>query len=155
METRKRPCDQCPWRRDVPAGQFPAERYVKLRETTGERGAEAAFDAPLFGCHKSTDEHELPCAGWLAAVGYDSIRVRMLLAAGEIPMEAMDPGDDWPPLFDSYREMAATQGGDGPGESFCLERGCRAFGQPQTVTPGYPCPTCGRGTMKAIERRTR
>lgn len=109
---RKRPCEECPWRRDTPPGQFPAERYEALRNTSGSRGNEVAFDAPMFGCHKSADGNEIACAGWLAVVGYEHLGVRLALMDHRLPPEAMSPGEDWPDLFDSYAEMAAAQGAD-------------------------------------------
>jgi hypothetical protein len=113
VNCRKRPCAECPWVRDTPSGQFPAERYVALRHTTGDPGREAYLGAPMFACHKSTEANTMPCAGWLASVGYESLTVRMLLISGEIPKDAMQPGDDWPELFESYPEMAEAQARSG------------------------------------------
>lgn len=105
----KRPCRECPWRRDTPPGQFPACRYGALRNTSGRRGAEAGVDQPWFACHMSPEGGEYACAGWLASVGLEHLGVRVALAAGRLPATAVSPGADWPPLFDSYEEMAATQ----------------------------------------------
>lgn len=154
MNTRKKPCEQCPWRKDTRRGQFPAERYDQLADTTGSPGAEAGIGAPIFGCHKSSEEEPMPCAGWLAAVGYESLTVRLALSNGSIRPEALEPGDDWPPLFESYEEMRAAQGGTGGTWSMCATKGCRAYMTPQTVTPGFPCPTCGRGEMVAVDDDT-
>lgn len=112
MIVRKRPCAECPWVKTTDPGQFPRERYDALAHTTGQRGREAPLFAPMFACHKSADGKEMPCAGWLAAVGYESLTVRYYLAQNEIPKSAMAPGDDWPELFSSYTEMADRQAGD-------------------------------------------
>lgn len=109
MNVRKAPCAECPWRRDTPSGQFSAERYEALRGTTGRPGNEVGFHAPLFACHKSTEADALPCAGWLAAVGVESLKVRLLVISGDIPASALRPGDDWPELFDSYDAMERAQ----------------------------------------------
>lgn len=37
---RSFPCAECPWRRDVPPGQFTAERFEALRVSAGAPGAE-------------------------------------------------------------------------------------------------------------------
>lgn len=103
------PCRECPWRRDTPAGQFPACRYEQLENTTGTTGAEAGLDAPLFACHKTAEGREQACAGWLAVVGRGHLGVRLAVATGRLPGAALDPAEDWPDLFDSYTEMAATQ----------------------------------------------
>jgi hypothetical protein len=105
MNCRKRPCEECPWRKDTPAGQFPPERYVALRNTTGSPGQEAGIQAPMFACHKSSDDETMPCAGWLASVGHYHLGVRIHLAQGAIPPEAMEPDDDWPELVESYEEL--------------------------------------------------
>lgn len=102
---RKEPCAECPWRRDVPSGQFSRRRYEAMAETTGERGKEAALDAPIFACHKSLEGQRMPCAGWLASVGADSLAVRLAVAMGRVPAEALSPGSDWPELIASYREL--------------------------------------------------
>jgi hypothetical protein len=61
----------------------------------------------MFACHKSAEGNEIACAGWLAVVGYENITVRLLLATGDLTMP--EPDETWPPLFDSYDEMASTQ----------------------------------------------
>jgi hypothetical protein len=63
----------------------------------------------MFACHKTPEGREMACAGWLAAVGEENITVRYMVCLGEIPAEALRPGDDWPVLFDSYRELEETQ----------------------------------------------
>lgn len=102
---RRRPCAECPWVKATPPGQFSRERFEALRATTGEPGNEAPLGSGLFACHKSAEGKELPCAGWLAAVGHFHIGIRLMLARGEIPAESMEPGDDWPELHESYDEM--------------------------------------------------
>lgn len=146
MKARPRPCQQCPWRKDVEPGQFPADRYERLRCTTQD----TTLTSPMFGCHKSSEDAPLPCAGWLAAVGLESLPVRLSLAVGALPPEAVQRGDDWPELWGSYEEMMVAQGGPENTWSVCLMEGCHSHAVPQTVTPGHPCPTCGRGEMVAV-----
>lgn len=110
MKVRTRPCVECPWRRDVPPGQFPASRYAELACTTGQPGAEAPLEAPMFACHMTAEGREKPCAGWLAVAGRQHLGVRLAVAVGAIPGRLLDPGDDWPALFGSYEEMATRQG---------------------------------------------
>jgi hypothetical protein len=110
---RRRPCAQCPWRRDVEPGQFPAERYEALAATSGKRSAEAGITAPMFACHKSPERREEACAGWLAAVGWNHLGVRVAVHLGRLPECALTPGEDWPELFTDYEDMAATQAGEG------------------------------------------
>lgn len=106
---RAYPCNECPWRRSTPPGQFPGTRYDTLRNTSGTRGAEAALNAPLFACHKTAEGQEQACAGWLAAVGAGHLGVRLAVIQGRLPATALQPGEGWPELFDTYDEMADTQ----------------------------------------------
>lgn len=105
--TSRPPCRECPWVRDTPPGQFPPARYEALRGTTGSPGREAPFGSAMFACHKAPEGEEFYCAGWMAAVGYENLTVRVLLARGKIPREAMEPGEDWPALHESYEALLA------------------------------------------------
>lgn len=58
---------------------------------------------------EAADGRELPCAGWLAAVGYFHVGIRLLAARGEIPVEALRPGADWPELHETYEEMVEAK----------------------------------------------
>lgn len=107
---RRRPCAECPWRRDTPPGQFPADRYAALASTSGAPGAEALLDAPMFACHKTAEGQEQACAGWLAVVGAYHLGVRLAVATGRLAPETLRPTPGWPPLFESFQQMAATQG---------------------------------------------
>lgn len=102
---RKMPCPECPWVRAVASGQFSTERFKAMKETTGEPGKEAPLDAPIFACHKSHEGQRMPCAGWLASVGFYSLAVRLAVAMGKLPGAALSPGEDWPDLISSYEEL--------------------------------------------------
>jgi hypothetical protein len=102
------PCDECPWRVTAEPGRFPACRYEDLAATAGDAG----IYSPMFGCHKGapgTDE-DLGCAGWLAIAGREHAGVRLAVAMGRLPIEALLPGGNWPELYGSYAEMAAANG---------------------------------------------
>jgi hypothetical protein len=109
LPRRRYPCAECPFRMDTQPGQFPACRYDALRETAGAPGAEASMTAPMFACHKSPEGREEACAGWLAVCGIEHLGVRLAVLTGQLEPEHLRPGDDWPPLFASYEEMAAVQ----------------------------------------------
>lgn len=112
LPRQKRPCVNCPFRRDVEPGEFPTGRYEALRETCrNEDTVQAPFDAPMFACHKSPHGSEFACAGWLAVEGLNHLRVRLALATGELPPESVQPAADWPDLYRDYDEMAAAMGG--------------------------------------------
>lgn len=104
------PCGQCPWRRDQPAGRFPAERYAALRNTSADEDGSAPLGAPLFACHKTCEGREIACAGWLAVEGAGHVRVRLAVVQGDLDEAALAPGADWPALFGSFDEMARFNG---------------------------------------------
>ena len=106
---RRRPCAECPWRRDVAPGQFTRERFDALADTAGSPGEEAPLGAPMFACHKSPVGAEDACAGWLAVSGVEHMGVRLAIASGRLDPQVLDAPEDWPILFDSFDEMAHTQ----------------------------------------------
>lgn len=101
-----RPCANCPWRRDSPAGEFTADRYQALRATAGRPGREAGLAAPVFACHKTEPGSDRACAGWLAVAGIEHLGIRLAITLGRLPASVLRPGENWPELFASYDEMA-------------------------------------------------
>lgn len=106
---RKYPCGECPWKQDAESGRFPASRYEALSVTSGDG---VPIDAPMFGCHKGEPGTgaDLACAGWLAVAGREHPAVRLAVALGRLPADALDPGANWPDLYKSYAELAAANG---------------------------------------------
>lgn len=96
------PCAECPWRKDVPPGRFPPERYVALRRT-----AQQGFGNPIFACHKTSEGQDNACVGFLLVEGDQNFQVRMAIIRGRLdPTRLKSPY----PLFGSYAEMAAANG---------------------------------------------
>jgi hypothetical protein len=116
------PCTDCPWRTDVEPGQFEQHRFAQLKRTSEQPEVVSPADfltQPMFACHQTQEGREQACAGWLVvAARTGNLRIRIALARRELPLEAVEPGAGWPPLFSSYEEMAAAQGrpDDGLGE---------------------------------------
>ena len=107
---RSRTDSGCPFRRDTEPGEFPACRYEALERTVGSDDAPVMPWEPIFACHKTDDGREETCAGWLAVCGHHHLAVRIAVIKGDLPPEALRPGDGWPELFGSYAEMAEQQG---------------------------------------------
>ncbi|GAA1978314.1 DUF6283 family protein [Kitasatospora viridis] len=110
---RRYPCNECPWKRETEPGQFTAERYELLRNTSEQievTSMEDIVSQPMFACHKSPEGDEEACAGWLAVEGHQHIGIRLAVATGRIPAQALRPGEGWPELFDTFEEMAERQG---------------------------------------------
>jgi hypothetical protein len=74
-----------------------------------ERNPPASLDASLFACHKSPEGREEACAGWLATVGIEHLGVRVAVATGQLPAEALAPGENWPDLHETYDEMVEAK----------------------------------------------
>lgn len=100
---RKTPCDQCPWRRDLPTGVFPAKAF-KLSAPT-------SYDAAMssFACHMSgMEKGGATCAGFLLSYGaIHNIAVRIAQATRGLRLEEVSSPY---PLFNTYREMAVANG---------------------------------------------
>jgi hypothetical protein len=96
---RRSPCEECPWRRDVPIGAFPAEAY--------RHSARTAYDmsSHVFSCHMSGAERLATCAGFLLKGAGHNLSVRMARSEGR----CLDVSSD-APLYDNYREMAMANG---------------------------------------------
>lgn len=105
MKRVRRPCDACPWRKDAQPGRFDVERWESLQASSpAPYGPE--FGSPLFACHKTPEDGERACAGWLASVGHTHPAVRFAIMLGDMPEAALEPGEDWPDLHETFRETA-------------------------------------------------
>lgn len=112
---RRFPCAECPVRCDNaanPRSKFPASRWEVLEKTFRDAdGYGADIDQELFGCHEGEPGTgaDLLCAGWAAAFGDASARLRILIAFGQVPAMVLDPDQRWPELYQDWDEMVAAQ----------------------------------------------
>lgn len=123
IEPPSRPCASCPWSRTTPPGQFSLERYEALRATVGSPGHEIKPGEPLFSCHKAAEGKERPCAGWLVAVGWHHLTVRLWVTLGRLRPDALRAKPGWPELFYDYDELVAVQAAP-------AGRACQLDGEP-------------------------
>ena len=103
---RIRPCDECPWRKDVAVGRFAPERFVALARTVA-RGAAHQVGQPVFACHKSHEGKDVVCAGFLLVDGGQNFTVRLALFQRRFDPAKLEATG---PLYASYAEMAAANG---------------------------------------------
>ncbi|WP_436220433.1 DUF6283 family protein [Acidovorax sp. LjRoot118] len=107
--TLTQPCPSCPWRLDQGAQDIPEFSLAKAQELVAtcpnERGHGPDFGAALFACHQSKSGSEIPCAGWLAAVGHAHPHVRLAVLHGRLAPGALETGPGWPPLHDNYGQV--------------------------------------------------
>lgn len=113
MKRVKRPCDECPWRKDCEPGRFAPERWAALADSSSdERGMGPSFATcsttgapqppPLFACHKAPEGGERACAGWLAVEGANHPQVRLKVMTGGLDVCALTPGEGWPDLHPDF-----------------------------------------------------
>jgi hypothetical protein len=100
-----RPCESCPYRRDVPSGIWDAEEYAKLPDYD----AETAYQAPgLFQCHQQDGRL---CAGWVAVHNMEHcLALRLGVLSGAVDETDVDAIVDYRtdvPLFASGADAAA------------------------------------------------
>lgn len=103
LTTHKRPCSDCPWRRDAPVGHFPPDAFQRL--------AASAYDMErtIFQCHDTKDDKPVVCAGFLERGADHNLTVRLAYMAGDIaPLDRSGNLD----LYDDYKEMAIANGVD-------------------------------------------
>ena len=100
---RHEPCAECPWRRDVPTGHFPPERFLALAHT--------AYDCSFvqFACHLSAENSPRTCAGFLLRGAEHNLAVRIKKSLSQIDPACLR---ETTPLYDSYRQMAVANGVD-------------------------------------------
>ncbi|MCI3277017.1 DUF6283 family protein [Streptomyces cylindrosporus] len=104
-----RPCDSCPYRRDVPSGVWSHEEYEKLR-----RYDAATPEQPpgLFQCHQADADGSIRriCAGWAGChSGEGLLGLRLALFEDRIDAETFRAAAHYRspvPLFDSGTEAA-------------------------------------------------
>lgn len=101
LTAHKRPCPNCPWRRDAPVGHFPPEAFQRLAASAYD------MDRMIFQCHDTTPENPVVCAGFLERGATHNLTVRLAYMNNEI--EPMDRSGGVE-LFEDYREMAIANG---------------------------------------------
>jgi hypothetical protein len=108
------PCDECPIRADNadnPKSKFPAHRWAELSASVRRDGCDPGLHTPMFGCHKGAPgtNADLACAGWLARFGADHLQVRLAVITGHLPATALQPGENWPPLHETWDDVVSAQ----------------------------------------------
>ena len=104
---RRKPCGNCPFRKEAPLAHWHPEEYLmlsRLERTEGDFSTSATF-----GCHKDVNEpppEREPCVGWLLHQrenGVPSIQLRLKLAM--VP-EALAQFNESEPAGPQYETIA-------------------------------------------------
>jgi len=95
---RPKPCDSCPYRRDVPSGLWAESEYVKLPEYDGP-----THEQPIavFHCHQADGT---VCAGWAHHADINTLALR--LNWRHVDVRAICAYQSPVPLFASGAEAA-------------------------------------------------
>lgn len=114
----RRPCAECPWRKDAKVGAFPAEAF--------RHSARTAYDAAMsqFACHMAGVEPGATCAGFLLRNADNNLGTRIAVATGRVDPSQVSSDVE---LYGSYREMAEANGvaPDDPALAQCRANGER------------------------------
>ncbi len=100
---RRRPCAECPFRKDRPRRAFPAEAF--------RHSARTAYDMAetTFACHMGGIEKPQTCAGFLLSRdAQHNMMLRMRAAAGQYDWRSVSAGGL--KLYPSYYAMAVANG---------------------------------------------
>lgn len=103
-----RPCNSCPYRRDVPSGVCDVQDYEKLRAYDLDIGEQPP---EMFQCHRADAESHLGriCAGWVGCHGRELLALRLGLLRGRISEATFKAAVAYRspiPLFESGAEAA-------------------------------------------------
>ncbi|MEU2558465.1 DUF6283 family protein [Streptomyces longispororuber] len=105
-----RPCESCPYRRDVPAGIWASEEYEKLRRYDADTPEQPTG---VFQCHQADADSDTRriCAGWLGCHGgTELLALRIAVLDGRIDSSTYRAAADYEspvPLFSSGGAAAA------------------------------------------------
>ncbi|MFD5624181.1 DUF6283 family protein [Streptomyces yangpuensis] len=104
-----RPCESCPYRRDVPAGIWAGNEYEKLRRYDADTPAQPPR---VFQCHQTDADNDSRrvCAGWAGCHDGDSLlALRLAVLQGRVDSATYRAVVDYTspvPLFSSGGEAA-------------------------------------------------
>ncbi|WP_347956120.1 DUF6283 family protein [Gordonia aichiensis] len=112
-----RPCQSCPYRRDVPAGVWDESEYAKLRRYDADT---ADQPTAAFQCHQydAGDTESRLCAGWVGCHGGELLALRLAATTGvlaEVDIEATFDYQSTVPLFESGAAAADHGVSEAPG----------------------------------------
>lgn len=151
----QRPCESCPYRRDVPAGIWASEEYAKLRRYDAETPGQPTG---LFQCHRTGADAPIRriCAGWVGChEAEDLLALRLAVLDGSIDGTTYRTVVDYVspvPLFPSGSDAAAhgEAGIHAPAEQArrLIDKITRA--RNDLVQPGLPRSSPSRSTTSPL-----
>jgi hypothetical protein len=107
-EAVRRPCADCPWRRDAPRGHWDPAHFTAIYRSCQDDGI------GMMLCHHATKlpepaRGELLCQGWVRVIGTAAIGVRLAFLRGLVTgAELVDRAG--PALFKTFDAMLRANG---------------------------------------------
>ena len=100
---KRKPCDNCPWRKDAPPGHWDPAHFRDIWRNCQDDGH------ALMLCHKSkpAEKIEIPCAGAVVVLGFKSIGIRIAALRGKLDVDAYASDV---PLFPTFLAMLRANG---------------------------------------------
>jgi hypothetical protein len=88
-EKIRKPCSNCPWRKDAPRGYWDPSHFVEIWRNCQGDGMHQML------CHKANalpeaERGSLICQGWARVMGFDAIGVRLAAMSGKLTVEEVE-----------------------------------------------------------------
>ena len=104
----RRPCNSCPWRKDVPIAYWHPNHFTSIYTQCQDDGMHVML------CHGANrlpegERSKLICQGWVRVVGFDSVGVRIACINGNVTLAEVNDTEG-PELFDSFESMMEANG---------------------------------------------
>jgi len=95
----KKPCNNCPYRKDAPLQHWDKFEYEKLLKQEND------YFGSVYGCHKNNGS---TCIGWLMKQNennFPSIALRLSLSTNKVSREYLDSLNSPSELYKDVHEM--------------------------------------------------
>jgi hypothetical protein len=125
-ERCRRPCGNCPWRKDAPREYWDAEHFREIWRNCQDDGLHQ------MACHKSRPDapaaRQIICQGWVRVMGYDAIGVRIALLRGRVTLTEIEDLSGLE-LFETFEEMLLANRVEPPARNRFMQDAAAALAQ--------------------------
>jgi hypothetical protein len=106
-ERCRRPCANCPWRKDAPREYWDPEHFREIWQGCQDDGLH------MMLCHHASQVAEPAdkpiCQGWVRVMGYEAIGVRIALIRERVSWNEIEDREG-PELFATFDDMLVANG---------------------------------------------
>lgn len=105
MTKLRKPCDNCPWRRDAPREYWDPTHFAEIWRNCQDDGLHVMLCHKANAMPKGTPENEKPiCQGWVRVMGFSAIGVRIAAMNGHVTVEEVEDTKSMK-LFKTFEAM--------------------------------------------------